>query len=157
MHLRLRFLFVCMYLVIKWFLKSSHSSDMFLLWLKVLAALNVTVSAKCPAQIPTTESSNVIFFSDYEDGTPVSAPCFNKEHQTKKEYYMREYTVFSLSKFSGRGVRVTDSEAFCGRWSVRNPGIIFNYNDYTASGTYYNKIVLQTYNTVSNQFPFVHN
>ncbi|KAI7798957.1 putative fibrocystin-L, partial [Triplophysa rosa] len=86
---------------------------------EVLAALNVTVSAKCPSQIPTTENSNVIFFRDYEDGTP----------------------------FSGRGVRVSDSEAFCGRWSLRNPGVIFQHNDYTASGTYYNQIPLQTYNT----------
>ncbi len=61
---------------------------------------------------------------------------------------------FSLLKqFSGylsrRGVRVSDSEAFCGRWSLKNPEILFNANDNTASGTIYSPIPLQTYNTVS--------
>nr|XP_055075127.1 fibrocystin-L-like [Misgurnus anguillicaudatus] len=84
---------------------------------EVLSALNVMVNATCPPQIPTTENSNVKFFKDYEN-----------------------VTAFS-------GVRVTDSEAFCGRWSVRNPGVIFDYSDYTASGASYNPIPLQTYNT----------
>lgn len=61
---------------------------------------------------------------------------------------------FSLSKqFSGdlsrRGVQVNDSEAFCGRWSLKNPEILFNANDTTASGTIYSPILLQTYSTVS--------
>ncbi|XP_073714828.1 fibrocystin-L-like [Misgurnus anguillicaudatus] len=87
---------------------------------EVLAALNVMVTAKCPSQIPTTENSNVTFFRDYEDSRAWS------------------------------GYLVTDSEAFCGRWSLRNPEIIFHYSDYTASGNgNYNPIPLQTYNTVS--------
>ncbi|XP_056597030.1 fibrocystin-L-like [Triplophysa dalaica] len=79
---------------------------------EVLAALNVMVSAKCPSQIPTTENSNVKFFRDYEDG--------------------RAYS----------GSVVTNSEAFCGRWSLRNPYYIFHYSD-----SQHNPITLQTYNT----------
>ncbi|KAA0710214.1 Fibrocystin-L Polycystic kidney and hepatic disease 1-like protein 1 [Triplophysa tibetana] len=56
------------------------------------------------------------------------------------------YNVTFNSK-RGWGVRVSDSEAFCGRWSLRNPGIIFHYNDLTASRTYYNQIPLQTFTT----------
>uniref|UniRef100_A0A8C1B8X1 PKHD1 like 1, tandem duplicate 2 n=1 Tax=Cyprinus carpio carpio TaxID=630221 RepID=A0A8C1B8X1_CYPCA len=49
---------------------------------------------------------------------------------------------------SRRGVQVNDSEAFCGRWSLKNPEILFNANDTTASGTIYSPILLQTYNTL---------
>ncbi|KAA0710209.1 Fibrocystin-L Polycystic kidney and hepatic disease 1-like protein 1 [Triplophysa tibetana] len=35
---------------------------------EVLDAINVMLSAKCPAQIPTTENTNVKYFRDYEDG-----------------------------------------------------------------------------------------
>nr|XP_055075555.1 fibrocystin-L-like [Misgurnus anguillicaudatus] len=86
---------------------------------EVLAAVNMMVTAKCPSQIPTTENSNVKFFRDYEDGRALS------------------------------GYPLMFSEAFCGRWSLRNPEIIFHYSDYTASGNgNYNPIPLQTYNTL---------
>ncbi|XP_056106663.1 fibrocystin-L-like [Rhinichthys klamathensis goyatoka] len=92
---------------------------------EVRSALDMMISAKCPAQIPTMENTNVKFFRDYETTT----------------------TGFS-GDLSRRGVRVTDSEAFCGRWSLKNPEILFNVNDITASGAFYNPILLQTYNTL---------
>ncbi|KAI7789613.1 putative fibrocystin-L, partial [Triplophysa rosa] len=80
---------------------------------EVLDAINVMISAKCPEQIPTTENTNVKYFRDYEDSG---------------EYYR---------------YRVSDSEAFCGRWSLKNPYYIFyNYE------TQYNPVPLQTYNTL---------
>uniref|UniRef100_A0A673FZ74 Fibrocystin-L-like n=1 Tax=Sinocyclocheilus rhinocerous TaxID=307959 RepID=A0A673FZ74_9TELE len=92
---------------------------------EVRSALDVMVTAKCPAEIPTMENTNVKLFRDYETTT----------------------TGFS-GYLSRRGVRVTDSEAFCGRWSLKNPEILFNANDITASGTIYSPIALQTYNTL---------
>ncbi|XP_056106662.1 fibrocystin-L-like [Rhinichthys klamathensis goyatoka] len=92
---------------------------------EVRSALDMMISAKCPAEIPTMENTNVKFFRDYETTT----------------------TGFS-GDLSRRGVRVTDSEAFCGRWSLKNPEILFNVNDITASGAIYNPILLQTYNTL---------
>ncbi|XP_073714529.1 fibrocystin-L [Misgurnus anguillicaudatus] len=86
---------------------------------EVMDAINVMLSAKCSSQIPTTENVNVIFFRDYE-----------------------------TDRFSTRGVRVRDTEAFCGRWSGRNPGVIFYYYDSAISGEYYNPVPLQTYNTL---------
>ncbi|KAI7798962.1 putative fibrocystin-L [Triplophysa rosa] len=80
---------------------------------EVLDAINMMISAKCPAQIPTSENTNVKYFRDYEDG---------------RAYY---------------GYLVSDSEAFCGRWSLKNPYYIFyNYE------TQYNPVPLQTYNTL---------
>nr|XP_055075128.1 fibrocystin-L-like [Misgurnus anguillicaudatus] len=90
---------------------------------EVLDAINGMLSAKCSSQIPTTENVNVIFFRDYEDDR-VSTACIQ-------------------TSFLNSGVRVTYSEAFCGRWSVRNPETIFYYYDY------YYQVPLQTYNTVS--------
>ncbi|XP_051729532.1 LOW QUALITY PROTEIN: fibrocystin-L-like [Ctenopharyngodon idella] len=92
---------------------------------EVRSALDMMVTAKCPAEIPTMENTNVKFFRDYETNT----------------------TGFS-GDLSRRGVRVTDSEAFCGRWSLKNPEILFNANDTTASGVIYSPILLQTYNTL---------
>nr|XP_055075552.1 fibrocystin-L-like [Misgurnus anguillicaudatus] len=86
---------------------------------EVMDAINGMLSAKCSSQIPTTENVNVKFFRDYED-----------------------------DRLSYRGVRVRDTEAFCGRWSVRNPGVIFYYYDSTIYGGYYNQVPLQTYNTL---------
>ncbi|XP_057211103.1 fibrocystin-L-like [Triplophysa rosa] len=80
---------------------------------EVLEAINVMISAKCPEQIPTTENMNVKYFRDYERG---------------RAYY---------------GYRVSDSEAFCGRWSLRNPYYIFQYYD-----TPYSPVTLQTYNNL---------
>ncbi|XP_051729222.1 fibrocystin-L-like [Ctenopharyngodon idella] len=92
---------------------------------EVRSALDMMVTAKCPSAIPTMENTNVKFFRDYETTT----------------------TGFS-GDLSRRGVRVTDSEAFCGRWSLKNPEILFNANDITASGVVYSPILLQTYNTL---------
>nr|XP_055075131.1 fibrocystin-L-like [Misgurnus anguillicaudatus] len=46
------------------------------------------------------------------------------------------------------GTLVNDTEAFCGRWSLQNPSTLYDYKDYTDSGTSYNPIPLQTYNTL---------
>ncbi|CAM4636768.1 unnamed protein product [Leuciscus chuanchicus] len=92
---------------------------------EVRSALDMMITAKCPAEIPTMENTNVKFFRDYETTT----------------------TGFS-GDLSRRGVRVTDSEAFCGRWSLKNPEILFNVNDITASGAIYSPILLQTYSTL---------
>ncbi|ROL45843.1 Fibrocystin-L [Anabarilius grahami] len=92
---------------------------------EVRSALDMMVTAKCPAEIPTMENTNVKFFRDYETSTTGSS-----------------------GDLSRRGVRVNDSEAFCGRWSLKNPEILFNANDTTASGVIYNPIMLQTYNTL---------
>ncbi|KAK2887447.1 hypothetical protein Q8A67_015675 [Cirrhinus molitorella] len=91
---------------------------------EVRLALDAMVTAKCPAEIPTTENTNVKFVRDYETTTGFSGDL------------------------SRRGVQVTDSEAFCGRWSLKNPEILFNANDITASGTTYGAVPLQTYNTL---------
>jgi len=41
----------------------------FFFLLKVYSALDMMISAKCPAEIPTTENTNVKFFRDYETTT----------------------------------------------------------------------------------------
>ncbi|RXN34425.1 fibrocystin-L isoform X1 [Labeo rohita] len=92
---------------------------------EVRSALDTMVTAKCPAEIPTTENTNVKFFRDYETGT----------------------TGFS-GDLSRRGVQVNDSEAFCGRWSLKNPEILFDASDVTALGTTYGAVPLQTYKTL---------
>ncbi|NP_001305057.1 PKHD1 like 1, tandem duplicate 1 isoform X1 [Danio rerio] len=89
---------------------------------EVRSALDLMITAKCPAEIPTAENSNVKFFRDYEMTT----------------------TGFS-GDLTRRGVLVNDSEAFCGRWCLKNPEILFNANDTTVSGAIYNPILLQPY------------
>ncbi|XP_051526679.1 fibrocystin-L-like [Myxocyprinus asiaticus] len=93
---------------------------------EVMLALNMMVAAKCPVEVPMMENSDVKFYRDYE--------AINN-------------TGFS-GNINRRGVRVTDSEAFCGRWSLRNPEILFNANDTTASGAIYSPVPLQSYNTL---------
>nr|XP_009292515.1 fibrocystin-L isoform X2 [Danio rerio] len=92
---------------------------------EVYSALDLMITAKCPAEIPSSENSNVKFFRDYETAS----------------------TGFS-GDLSRRGVQVSDSEAFCGRWSLKNPEIIFSFHDTTASGAIYSPILLQTYATL---------
>ncbi len=49
--------------------------------LKVRSALDVMVTAKCPAEIPTMENTNVKFFRDYETTTTgVSKPTKAHNH-----------------------------------------------------------------------------
>ncbi|XP_073714826.1 fibrocystin-L [Misgurnus anguillicaudatus] len=103
---------------------------------EVLDAINVMLSAKCPSEIPSTEDDNVVFFSDYEYAIIYFAQSINGM-----------YCFLSFKQLSG--TLVSDTEAFCGRWSVQNPSTLYDYKYYTDSGTSYNPIPLQTYNTVS--------
>lgn len=61
-------------------------------------------------------------------------------------YHLQHQFTGDLSR---RGTRVVDAEAFCGRWSLLNPTILFKSDDLTAFGTSYGPVPLQIYGTVS--------
>ncbi|KAG7457780.1 hypothetical protein MATL_G00230750 [Megalops atlanticus] len=87
---------------------------------QVQAALMEMLSAECPSEIQATENYDVKYFRDYEED--------------------------SLSVLdSGRGTRVSDTDAFCGRWSLMNPETLFLSTDAGASGDSYGAVALQQY------------
>lgn len=128
----------------------------------MLDAINVMLSANCPSEIPSTENINVFFSSDFEDGSTVSTNDIDNKitlmlfcnkavhtvHEMTKlifqSYFPQsikiKYRFLSVNQLSGN--QVTDSEAFCGRRSLRNPSCIFEI-PYP-----YNAVPLKIYNTV---------
>ncbi|XP_066572050.1 PKHD1 like 1, tandem duplicate 1 isoform X2 [Amia ocellicauda] len=81
-------------------------------------AIEDLVSAQCSSNLKYTESNAVKFFRDYEANERLGYPS---------------------------GELVSDSEAFCGRYSLRNPWLIFRSTDIQESGSPYRDIPLQLY------------
>ncbi|XP_053468790.1 PKHD1 like 1, tandem duplicate 1 [Ictalurus furcatus] len=92
---------------------------------EMTAALLAMASADCPKELLNVENSAVKYFRDYETSS----------------------TGFT-GDVSMRGTRVSDTEAFCGSWSLMNPNILFNSNDVTVSGATYGPVSLQQYGTL---------
>ncbi|KAG9339164.1 hypothetical protein JZ751_024022 [Albula glossodonta] len=87
---------------------------------EVQSALESMVGAECPSEIQAVEDNNVKFFRDYEDN----------QHFTSD---------------NKRGSRVSETDAFCGRWSLMNPEILFLSSDERDSGNAYGPMSLQLY------------
>ncbi|XP_056153970.1 fibrocystin-L-like [Lampris incognitus] len=87
---------------------------------EVKSALEAMLSAECPDEIQTTEDSDVKYSRGFEEGR---------------------------SQYNGdeRGTPVKDSEAFCGRWSLKNAEVLFMDNYPKESGGTYGAISLQQY------------
>ncbi|MCJ8746157.1 hypothetical protein PDJAM_G00138700 [Pangasius djambal] len=92
---------------------------------EVTAALVAMASADCPKELLNVENSAVRYFRDYETNI----------------------TGFT-GDISMSGTRVSDTEAFCGSWSLRNPTILFKSDDVTVSGATYGPVSLQQYGTL---------
>ncbi|KAJ8334855.1 hypothetical protein SKAU_G00404940 [Synaphobranchus kaupii] len=91
---------------------------------EVQSALEAMLSAECPSEILATEEDrDVIYFRDYEADQP-----------------------FHSRYSSGR--RVLDTEAFCGRGSVMNPGRLFMSGVKWDSMKIYNPVSLRQYSTL---------
>ncbi|TSK31508.1 Fibrocystin-L [Bagarius yarrelli] len=89
---------------------------------EVTAALIAMTLADCPKELLSVESSAVKYFRDYET----------------------DITGFT-GDVSMRGMRVPDTEAFCGSWSLMNPTIVFKSVDISVSGATYGPVSLQQY------------
>ncbi|KPP78019.1 fibrocystin-L-like, partial [Scleropages formosus] len=87
---------------------------------EIRAALESMLAAECPRELQVQENNQVIYFRDYEVQNP-------------------------MDWYNERGTRVLDSEAFCGRYSLKSPDILFQYTDWRSSGGDYGPIPLQTY------------
>ncbi|XP_053349466.1 PKHD1 like 1, tandem duplicate 1 [Clarias gariepinus] len=92
---------------------------------EVTAALVAMTSADCPSELLNVENSAVKYFRDYET---------------------------NITGFTGdvsmRGTRVSDTEAFCGSWSLMNPTVLFKSDDVSVSGATYGPVSLQKYPTL---------
>ncbi|KAM6958720.1 PKHD1 like 1, tandem duplicate 1 [Aplochiton taeniatus] len=87
---------------------------------EVQTALDDLVSARCPSEIQTLEGSEALYFKDFE--------------KTQSEYNGDE-----------RGTPVSDTEAFCGLWSLQNAVTLFLSRFLKESGGTYGEAALQTY------------
>uniref|UniRef100_A0A7N4NVE6 Fibrocystin-L n=1 Tax=Sarcophilus harrisii TaxID=9305 RepID=A0A7N4NVE6_SARHA len=88
---------------------------------EVQAAIEEMVSAKCPKEIShLKEGFAVKYFKDYE-------------------------TDFSM-KHINRGQMTSETEAYCGRYSLKNPAILFDSTDVKPNGMLYGNISLFPYN-----------
>ncbi|KAI5615922.1 fibrocystin-L precursor [Silurus asotus] len=92
---------------------------------EVTAALTAMASAACPKELLNVENSAIKYIRDYETNI----------------------TGFT-GDVSTRGTRVSDTDAFCGFWSLINPTIVFKSDDVTASGATYGSVSLQQYGTL---------
>ncbi|XP_061110160.1 fibrocystin-L-like isoform X2 [Conger conger] len=90
---------------------------------QVQSAIQAMLSVECPSEIVATENRDVKFFRDYEDGQPFVSG-------------------------RNRGSRVSNTEVFCGQWSLMNPELIFLHTDAQASGQAYGPVPLQLYGTL---------
>ncbi|XP_076157842.1 PKHD1 like 1, tandem duplicate 1 [Alosa pseudoharengus] len=88
---------------------------------EVRGALEAMLHAECPAEVLAMESFRVKYHRDYED----------------------EHTGFSKDNLDKRGTLVMDTEAFCGRWSLMNPEILFMSSDTKESGGTYGAVNLE--------------
>ncbi|XP_063041153.1 fibrocystin-L-like [Engraulis encrasicolus] len=87
---------------------------------EVLEALMKMASADCPVNLLTTESMAVKYSRNYED----------------------EHTGFS-GDMEKRGTVVAETEAYCGRRSLKNPEILFSSHDTTESGEKYGEVNIE--------------
>ncbi|KAJ8389418.1 hypothetical protein AAFF_G00119560 [Aldrovandia affinis] len=87
---------------------------------EVQSALQVMVSSECPSEIQPMEDNDVKYFRDYED-----------DHLFDSE--------------QNRGIRVADTDAFCGQWSLMNPEVLFLHTDMRDSENAYKSVPLQLY------------
>nr|XP_032810523.1 fibrocystin-L isoform X1 [Petromyzon marinus] len=85
---------------------------------QVQAALEGVISSRCPQEVSgISETFAVKFFRDYETASP-TVPGEN------------------------RGQRTLHMEAFCGRYSLKNPAVLYNAGDARPDGTPYGNISL---------------
>ncbi|XP_049710533.1 fibrocystin-L isoform X3 [Elephas maximus indicus] len=85
------------------------------------AAVEEMVSAKCPPQIANFEEGfEVKYFRDYET-------AFNLEH-------------------INRGQKTAETDAYCGRYSLKNPAVLFDSADVKPNRLPYGDILLFPYN-----------
>ncbi|KAM9050154.1 fibrocystin-L [Megaptera novaeangliae] len=85
------------------------------------AAVEEMVSAKCPPQIANFEEGFVVkYFRDYETD-------FNLEH-------------------INRGQKTAETDAYCGRYSLKNPAVLFDSADVKPNRLPYGDILLFPYN-----------
>ncbi|XP_045037491.2 fibrocystin-L [Desmodus rotundus] len=85
------------------------------------AAVEEMVSAKCPPQITNFEEGFVVkYFRDYETD-------FNLEH-------------------INRGQKTAETDAYCGRYSLKNPAVLFDSADVKPNRLPYGDILLFPYN-----------
>ncbi|KAI5091821.1 fibrocystin-L precursor, partial [Silurus meridionalis] len=92
---------------------------------EVTAALTAMASAACPKELLNVENSAIKYLRDYETNI-----------------------IGFTGDVSTRGTRVSDTDAFCGFWSLINPTIVFKSDDVTASGATYGSVSLQQYGTL---------
>ncbi|XP_023386544.1 fibrocystin-L-like, partial [Pteropus vampyrus] len=85
------------------------------------AAVEEMVSAKCPQQIANFEEGYVVkYFRDYE-------------------------TDFNLEDIN-RGQKTAETDAYCGRYSLKNPAVLFDSADVKPNQLSYGDILLFSYN-----------
>ncbi|OWK04450.1 hypothetical protein Celaphus_00016366, partial [Cervus elaphus hippelaphus] len=85
------------------------------------AAVEEMVSSKCPPQIANFEEGFVVkYFRDYETD-------FNLEH-------------------TNRGQKTAETDAYCGRYSLKNPAVLFDSADVKPNRLPYGDILLFPYN-----------
>ncbi|XP_004431348.1 PREDICTED: fibrocystin-L [Ceratotherium simum simum] len=85
------------------------------------AAVEEMVSAKCPPQVANFEEGFVVkYFRDYETD-------FNLEH-------------------INRGQKTAETDAYCGRYSLKNPAVLFDSADVKPNRLPYGDILLFPYN-----------
>lgn len=61
--------------------------------LKVRSALDMMITAKCPAEIPTMENTNVKFFRDYETTTTGVSKADDQVHAEDMPTYFKSSQV----------------------------------------------------------------
>ncbi|KAB1257904.1 Fibrocystin-L [Camelus dromedarius] len=92
-----------------------------MLLIKFQAAVEEMVSAKCPPQIANFEEGFLVkYFRDYETD-------FNLEH-------------------INRGQKTAETDAYCGRYSLKNPAVLFDSADVKPNRLPYGDILLFPYN-----------
>uniref|UniRef100_A0A8C5F806 PKHD1 like 1, tandem duplicate 1 n=1 Tax=Gadus morhua TaxID=8049 RepID=A0A8C5F806_GADMO len=89
------------------------------------SAMERMLMAECPSEVQAMEGSNIIFYRDFEPG--------------------QDQVGFTLV---AEGVLVSDEEAFCGAWSMKNQMIMFTEGFRKESGRLYGQIPLQLYSRV---------
>nr|XP_014351910.1 PREDICTED: fibrocystin-L [Latimeria chalumnae] len=85
----------------------------------------------------------------------VSVKCPDQLVQHKEGYavkYFQDYETNFEETMSRRGQLTLDTAAFCGRYSLKNPSVLFEKTDVAASGQTYDNIPLATY----SQFCFAY-
>ncbi|XP_072562121.1 PKHD1 like 1, tandem duplicate 1 [Paramormyrops kingsleyae] len=92
---------------------------------EVQSAVEAMLMADCAKKILPVENNEVAFFKDYEVPDSVN------------------------------GIRVFDTEAFCGKYSLMNPDYLFLYYNTKNTGSPYGSVSLKRYSTVFKYLPLV--